>query len=1025
MVIELIIITTNHTTKKKLFFFFLKTKTKTQKKIIHTLQYTHTHTEKNKNEKPPTTKQMTQVVETGYRFVEDKAIWVIHNMSKLPSSATYCVKSPVLQVCGHSWQLKFYPGGHKDAYIQNYNEAKTKCHRVRRKHNSSDTDITNAERNMGVAREVMDVVKATYSTGIVHEAQLKDYSSFYITLAAPTMHNNTTTTDVEDTKKPPPPPPPPIALLSSDISTKSARLNDVWANIDARIYRGCNGRGRRGKLICTYKTSVAENYSLGEYGWSRFIKREKLFEPVSFEDYDHNNNNNRHGKEQKDEKDEKDEDEIDESDDEEEEINNDDDKDDTYDTRSEDTTRDGDGDDMDNTERNNIESKTNIMAPRKSKTTKEKGGEEERNRKKKTEEQEEKEEEEEQEQVENKKKRMTKRSDRLCIEITVRKGYQNEKVQESSGCGPSTAHFTQTRISENGMLEDLTGLLWSGRDSDLKLIVHDKLVIPVHRFVLSLRSSVFRAMFNSKMAESHDSNVVFDEFEEHVALHFIFYCYTGTLDFDFKHIPYLLHDFKKKSLLLSSSSSSSSSSVSLDSSISHQVSFPSLSFPSLSSSSSLLASFSSSSESSSSSSVLSLSSSSSSSLSSLSSLLSSLASSSLASSSSSSSNSSSGDLKSGSGVSSLSLSLLSPYNNITSLPSPTRSTTSTTPTPTTTPTTTTATSTTTTPTPTTATTKVVETKNLLVVDKKEINVSSSSDMTFIQCVEGILMLADRYEVTDLFCLCINYLRHDLNVERALRGLILSDMYKHADWRRSCLAYLGAVPQRLSAAMKLPDFATLTPLQLVALMAATTPEGRKEIDESITATTRFEYESKFLKKSNSNSRALSSSSSLSTLRADEAEREETKTQLSSSSLSHSRKRDSTSLATPNSQKNKISTLMKLNKQKKRKYELKIVTKKTENITEKITKHTKPTTTTTTTTTSHKRTRRSSTQNNKPSMPQQQQQQQHHHDNLRETIPSNSQAIRCTVQQLRNSLRWKGLSTTGNKSMLVSRLMTSGK
>lgn len=80
----------------------------------------------------------------------------------------------------------------------------------------------------------------------------------------------------------------------------------------------------------------------------------------------------------------------------------------------------------------------------------------------------------------------------------------------------------------NTLQQDLRALLHSPELADVQLIVEDT-VIPAHKFILALRSSVFRAMLNGPMSEGVSGKVVITDFSAEAIQDMLCFMYTDTI----------------------------------------------------------------------------------------------------------------------------------------------------------------------------------------------------------------------------------------------------------------------------------------------------------------------------------------------------------------------------------------------------------------------------------------------------------------------------------------------------------------
>jgi hypothetical protein len=96
-------------------------------------------------------------------------------------------------------------------------------------------------------------------------------------------------------------------------------------------------------------------------------------------------------------------------------------------------------------------------------------------------------------------------------------------------------------------------MLRSESSTDLNIIVDDH-SIPVHKFILQLRSPVFRTMLSSGMMESTNNQIIISDFDYGVVKEFINFLYLDTYDPDVltKHAKSLLaiaHKYEVKGLI--------------------------------------------------------------------------------------------------------------------------------------------------------------------------------------------------------------------------------------------------------------------------------------------------------------------------------------------------------------------------------------------------------------------------------------------------------------------------------------------
>jgi len=76
--------------------------------------------------------------------------------------------------------------------------------------------------------------------------------------------------------------------------------------------------------------------------------------------------------------------------------------------------------------------------------------------------------------------------------------------------------------------------------------------IPVHKFILQLRSPVFKAMLSSRMKESTSNEIIISDFDHEVVKEFIRFLYLDTCDtsvFEAKSLLAIAHKYEVKGLL--------------------------------------------------------------------------------------------------------------------------------------------------------------------------------------------------------------------------------------------------------------------------------------------------------------------------------------------------------------------------------------------------------------------------------------------------------------------------------------------
>jgi hypothetical protein len=78
---------------------------------------------------------------------------------------------------------------------------------------------------------------------------------------------------------------------------------------------------------------------------------------------------------------------------------------------------------------------------------------------------------------------------------------------------------------------DVDQLLFSESSIDLNINVDDH-IIPVHKFILQLRSHVFRTMLSSGMMESSNNQIIISDFNFRVVKKFINFLYLDAYDLD-------------------------------------------------------------------------------------------------------------------------------------------------------------------------------------------------------------------------------------------------------------------------------------------------------------------------------------------------------------------------------------------------------------------------------------------------------------------------------------------------------------
>lgn len=88
--------------------------------------------------------------------------------------------------------------------------------------------------------------------------------------------------------------------------------------------------------------------------------------------------------------------------------------------------------------------------------------------------------------------------------------------------------MNERRLNE---LDDFEKLLEDRKFSDVRIVVGDK-TFHAHKAVLSVRSSVFAAMFNHGMKEQKESRIDITDFDAEVIEQLLFFIYSGTVDLD-------------------------------------------------------------------------------------------------------------------------------------------------------------------------------------------------------------------------------------------------------------------------------------------------------------------------------------------------------------------------------------------------------------------------------------------------------------------------------------------------------------
>lgn len=103
-----------------------------------------------------------------------------------------------------------------------------------------------------------------------------------------------------------------------------------------------------------------------------------------------------------------------------------------------------------------------------------------------------------------------------------------------NSCRMPTLEITKAdRVSSNEkFVEGFKDLWMTGRLSDFTIVVGSKL-FHVHRSVLSVRSSVFGAIFESEMQERKENQMTIEDFSQEAVEDFLYYLYTGEVASEF------------------------------------------------------------------------------------------------------------------------------------------------------------------------------------------------------------------------------------------------------------------------------------------------------------------------------------------------------------------------------------------------------------------------------------------------------------------------------------------------------------
>jgi len=113
----------------------------------------------------------------------------------------------------------------------------------------------------------------------------------------------------------------------------------------------------------------------------------------------------------------------------------------------------------------------------------------------------------------------------IDAEVEIFEGWNTASVEVDGRCWHKEIY-----IPESDFSEDILNLLTDGEAfSDVTFIVKEKR-FPVHKAILSTRSSVFRAMFTSGMRESKDNEVHIEDTNEIAFKQMLDFIYSGGCD---------------------------------------------------------------------------------------------------------------------------------------------------------------------------------------------------------------------------------------------------------------------------------------------------------------------------------------------------------------------------------------------------------------------------------------------------------------------------------------------------------------
>ncbi|ODM86868.1 Speckle-type POZ protein, partial [Orchesella cincta] len=135
---------------------------------------------------------------------------------------------------------------------------------------------------------------------------------------------------------------------------------------------------------------------------------------------------------------------------------------------------------------------------------------------------------------------------KILCEIWVY-GDLKQTLRKGRGAYLSSSHSERVKVSKDEIANDLGKLFRESIGTDVA-IVCSQTNFKVHKSILSARSPVFAAMFNSDMVESRSNFVQIEDFEDDVVKGMLEHLYTGKTDSMDELAPELLRIAEKYDL---------------------------------------------------------------------------------------------------------------------------------------------------------------------------------------------------------------------------------------------------------------------------------------------------------------------------------------------------------------------------------------------------------------------------------------------------------------------------------------------